>query len=141
MPKLRGKYDHDGVLLKQGQKLPYLSNLVVEVITINLEKAVACILWVDDIRIPPAGIAGCDIAHSYREVITLIENNSYDTIYLDHDLASFEADGKEKTGYDIVLHRVQRKMDGLLVPKNYYLLTANPVDYENMLAVINRYLV
>lgn len=99
------------------------------------------ILWVDDIRNPPADITGCDIARSYAEAIAYLGKNEYETIYLDHDLASFEADGREKTGYDLVLYIVQRKMDGLHVPKNYHLLTANPVGHENMQAVIDRYLV
>jgi len=98
------------------------------------------VLWVDDIRNPPQELAGCDVARNYHEAIAFLEKNAYETIYLDHDLASFEADGREKTGYDIVLYLVQRKMDGLPVPKDYHLLTANPVGYDNMLAVINRYL-
>ena len=98
------------------------------------------VLWVYDIRNPPAELMGCDIARSYFEAIELLEANSYGTIYLDHDLASFEADGREKTGYDIVLYLVQRKSDGLPVPKTYHLLTANPVGYDNMRAVISRYL-
>ncbi len=98
------------------------------------------ILWIDDIRNPPAELSGCDVARSYQAALQLLEKNIYSTIYLDHDLASFEADGREKTGYDIVLYLVQRKMDGLPVPKNYHLLTANPVGYDNMLAAINRYL-
>lgn len=99
------------------------------------------VLWVDDIRNPPQELEGCDVARTYHEALAFLEKTSYDTIYLDHDLASFEADGREKTGYDIVLYLVQRKTDGLSVPKQYHLLTANPVGFENMLAVINRYLV
>jgi hypothetical protein len=98
------------------------------------------ILWVDDIRNPPRDLVDCDVARTYHEALALLRANAYNAIYLDHDLASFDGDGRERTGYDLVLQIVQMKLDGLPVPKTYHLLTANPVGRENMAAVIARYL-
>jgi len=96
------------------------------------------ILWVDDIRIPPFTLQ-CDIARDFDTAINLLSNNNYDTIYLDHDLADFK-DGKERTGYSIVLWLVERKLNGFPVPLTYTFLTSNPVGRKNMTAVIERYL-
>lgn len=97
------------------------------------------ILWIDDIRVPQSDMQ-TDIARTYDEAIDLLSKNNYTTIYLDHDLADFK-DGKERTGYTIVLWLVQRKFDGLYVPQEYRFLTANPVGRKNMKNVINRYLI
>jgi len=95
---------------------------------------------VDDIRNPIDGFAG-DIARSYNQAIELLSTNEYQVIFLDHDLGDFSGEeGRERTGYDLVLWLVQRKMDGFPVPHEYEFLTANPIGKANMKSVIERYL-
>lgn len=99
------------------------------------------IIWIDDMRSPPANIEqNCDIARTYDEAIQMLSNHMYTDIYLDHDIASYDETGRERTGYDIVLFLVDRKMNNEYVPKNFHMLTANPVGRKNMEAVISRYL-
>jgi len=69
----------------------------------------------------------CDTARNYAQAMDLLATHPYDAAYLDHDLASFAATGDEKTGYDVLMQIVQMKMDGRPVPREFYLLTANPV--------------
>lgn len=101
------------------------------------------ILWVDDIREPehylPEGIV-VDIARTYIQAVKLLSEVNYDEIYLDHDLGDWQNLAGEKTGYDIVLWLVERKMDGQHVPSVYHYLTANPVGRERMKGTIERYL-
>lgn len=95
-------------------------------------------IWIDDIRNPPND--SYDIARNYQQAIDLLSANNYRHACFDHDLGDFTTDGKEKTGYDILLWLVQRKIDGFHVPATYKLLTANPVARPRMLGVIERYL-
>lgn len=96
-------------------------------------------IWIDDMRNPPPDMV-CDIARDYAQAVDLLARNIYDILYIDHDLASFDAEGREKTGYDVLMHIVQMKMDGRLVPREFHLLTANPVGAERMQGIIERYL-
>ena len=89
-------------------------------------------------RIPPDD--SYDIARTYDEAVKLLSTNQYTDIYLDHDIASFRPDGREMTGYDVVLFLVDRKHNNEYVPQNFHMLTANPVGRKNMEGVINRYL-
>jgi len=99
------------------------------------------IIWVDDIRSPPKSIEqNCDVARTYDEAIEMLSKHMYTDIYLDHDIASFDDAGRERTGYDIVLFLVDRKINNEYVPKNFHMLTSNPVGRNNMEAVISRYL-
>jgi hypothetical protein len=95
-------------------------------------------LWIDDIRTPD-NPDQYDIARTYDEAIDFLSKNKYNTIFLDHDLADFK-DGKERTGYTIVLWLAERAHNGLYVPHEYKFLTANPVGRRNMAAVIEKYL-
>lgn len=97
-------------------------------------------LWVDDVRELPAEYAGWDVARSYHQAIELLSSNEYDAISLDHDIASWDNEGIERTGYDITKWLTQRKFDGLPVPTTYYVHSANPVGADNMKHMINRYL-
>ena len=95
-------------------------------------------LWVDDIRNPPSD-KGYDVARTYDEAIALLMKCDYDVVFLDHDLGDFK-DGKERTGYDVLLWIIQQKQDGYTVPTQYILLTANPVGRSRMQGMIDRYL-
>lgn len=98
------------------------------------------ILWVDDIRNPPTGMQ-VDIARTYNDAIKLLTENQYDTIWLDHDLGDYTGpEGREMTGYDVVMWIVECKLNGAHVPLNYEYLTANPVGRKNMDSLIVRYL-
>ena len=96
-------------------------------------------LYVDDIRNPPQKWEDWDIARNYSHAIELLTNNYYESISLDHDIASYQ-NGVERTGYDIVKWLCERKVNGETVPDNYYIHTANPVGRSNMEQLINRYL-
>ncbi len=86
------------------------------------------IIWIDDLRSPPKSLEDkCDIARTYDEAIQMLSKHMYTDVYLDHDIASFDETGRERTGYDIVLFLVDRKMDKKYVPKNFHMLTSNPV--------------
>ena len=100
-------------------------------------------LYVDDIRTLPTKYNKdeWDIAKNYTQAIEMLTNNTYHTISLDHDIASFDKTGKEFTGYDIVKWLVQRHFDGEYVPCNYMVHSANPIGAERMLGTINRYLI
>lgn len=101
------------------------------------------ILWVDDVRMPPANIEkSCDIARTYDEAISMLSKHMYTDLYLDHDLADVENKNgrREMTGYDVLIWIVQRKFDGEYVPKNFHILTQNPVGRDKFVGVINRYL-
>ncbi len=105
-----------------------------------LNEVVKKILWVDDLRNPPAGLQ-CDIARTYYEAIDLLSKVDYDEIYLDHDLGDTGTGSQEKTGYSVCLWLAERKNEGGHVPDHYHILTANPVGRKNMEGVIRRYLV
>lgn len=106
-------------------------------------------VWLDDYRqMPPE----YDIhVKNYDEAVAVINQYGAEIqiMSFDHDLAdihygcTLEEDYKkmvEKTGYDILLWIVGRKMDGLPVPLEYRVHSANPVGAERMRAVIERYL-
>ncbi len=100
------------------------------------------IIWVDDMRNPPASIEkNCDIARTYDEAIHMLSTHMYTDMYLDHDLGDFTGPGgRERTGYDVLIWLVQRKHDHEHVPSNFHILTANPVGRQKFEGVINRYL-
>ena len=98
-------------------------------------------LYVDDVRALPSEMAGeWDIARSYHEAIALLTTNQYDELSLDHDIASWDDNGREMTGYDIALWLADRKFHGEYVPPKIYCHSANPVGVKNILGVIERYL-
>ena len=98
-------------------------------------------LYVDDIRDRPSWCVGEWVtARNYDEAIQLLTDNEYDELSLDHDIASFDVDGRERTGYDIALWLAERNHNGEYVPPKIYCHSANPVGVKNILGVIERYL-
>jgi hypothetical protein len=95
-------------------------------------------LWVDDLRLPPNNT--WDVAKTYQEAIDKLSSKLYYAVSLDHDLGDFSGE-RERTGYDILMWIVQRKMDGQPVPHSYNVHSANPVAQQRMNGVIQRYLV
>ncbi len=100
------------------------------------------ILWVDDLRHPPASIEqNCDIARTSDAAVSMLSKYQYTDIYLDHDLGDFSGPGgSERNGYHVVLFLADLKNDGKYVPLNFHILTDNPVGRRNIEGVINRYL-
>lgn len=98
-------------------------------------------LYIDDIREMPED----DKKHTWTlartawEALFKLDLIEYDVVSFDHDLGSFIGN-KEITGYDIVLWLANRKNDGLYVPPDIRIHSANPVGCENMQATIDRYL-
>lgn len=97
-------------------------------------------LYVDDIREVPPSCEGWDVARNHDEAIKLLSSNEYDRVSLDHDIASWNDDGREMTGYDIVLWLAERKHNGDYVPPKIYCHSANPPGKASIEAVITRYL-
>ena len=83
-------------------------------------------LWVDDIRIAPAGWSR---ACNYDEAIALITSNKIEAVSLDHDL------GEEKDGADILQFMCQNDK----VPDIVLFHTANPVGRAEMESMLEAY--
>lgn len=94
-------------------------------------------LWIDDIR--PSPDETWDIATTYNEAIDKLTKFKYRLVSFDHDLGDFQ-NGREMTGYDILLWIVEQKMNGRPVPQQYNIHSANPVGRDRMKGVIERYL-
>lgn len=95
-------------------------------------------LYVDDERTIPNG---WDYARNYNDAIEKLSNNKYDEVSLDHDIASYNENGREMTGYDIALWLAERKITETgYVPPVIKCHSANPAGRKNIESVINRYL-
>ena len=55
-------------------------------------------LLIDDTRNLPATLT----ARDYNTGIEALKTGGWDLLLLDHDLASFDDDGRERTGYDVM---------------------------------------
>lgn len=98
-------------------------------------------LWVDDVRLVPEHLCeqGWTQAVTFHEAILKLELMQFESVSLDHDLASFYGN-KEMTGYDIAMWLAERRQEGLFVPSFVYVHSANPVGHDRIQAVIDRYL-
>jgi len=94
-------------------------------------------LYVDDIRNIPDD--EWDVARTYDQAIYMLGMNNYDVVSLDHDLGDFRKDGREMTGYDVLMYLVERKENNLHVPATIYVHTANPPARIKMISTIQRY--
>ncbi len=97
-------------------------------------------LWVDDERPMTDEMIenGWCKAPTFHEAVLKLELIEFQVVSLDHDIASFYGN-KEMTGYDILMWLAQRKMDGLYVPPEIRIHTANPVGRVNMEAILKQY--
>lgn len=100
------------------------------------------LLFVDDVRPLPVYIPkeGTYIARTYDQAIEMLTAHQFEEVSLDHDIASFDETGRERTGYDIALWLAERKQNGKYVPPVVRCHSANPVGRANIEAVIKRYL-
>lgn len=70
-------------------------------------------LYVDDERdCPPAW----ELARSYEVAMNLLSHFAYDEISLDHDIASYDSEGNEMTGYTILCYLEQQAHLGNYIP-------------------------
>lgn len=90
-------------------------------------------LLIDDVRT----IGDPDlIARNYWSGVTCLATfPQWELLLLDHDLASFDAKGKEKTGYDIMCWLEEHTE---YLPKKIELVTSNPVGRKKMQLVIDQ---
>jgi hypothetical protein len=76
------------------------------------------------------------LVRNFNEGIRQLQiNGPWDLLLLDHDLASFDSDGREKTGYDVMCF-LEENMH--LAPKKIECVSANPVGRSRIVAMIVR---
>lgn len=85
---------------------------------------------IDDVRT----IRGAEIARNYREGIECLRKDSWDVLYIDHDLGDFQ-NGREYTGYDILCWLEEHPK---YVPKKIIVITANPSARVKMDLVLEK---
>ena len=95
-------------------------------------------VWLDDVRPAPQGWTW---AKTYDEATALLDNDDVQSLSLDHDIACFRADGREMTGYDVLMFVVERNVNGGKAPEEISIHSANPVGRARMQGVIDRYLI
>jgi len=78
------------------------------------------------------------IARDYWEGMKqLLDNGPWDLLYLDHDLQSYDEDGKEFTGYDVMCEIEKMHHNGdHRVPKEIICVSANPSGKDRIEATI-----
>ena len=81
------------------------------------------------------GVQVTDVARTFGEGINAIKAGGIDTLLLDHDLACFDEDGNELTGYKIMLFLEEHPE---YLPKRILLVTSNPVGRAKMQTVIDK---
>ena len=90
------------------------------------------ILLIDDVRNLEADV----IARNYNEGIKQLKfNGGWDLLMLDHDLASFDINNKETTGYDIMCWLEENNE---FLPKKIICVSANPVGRDRINVVIDK---
>ena len=76
-----------------------------------------------------------DVARTFAEGINALKAGNVDTLLLDHDLASFDEEGNELTGYKIMIFLEEHPE---YLPKRILLVTSNPVGRAKMQTVIDK---
>lgn len=76
-----------------------------------------------------------DVARTFDEGIEALKRGNVDTLLLDHDLACYDSDGNEMTGYKVMLFLEEHPE---YLPKRILLVTSNPVGRAKMQTVIDK---
>lgn len=76
-----------------------------------------------------------DVARTFSEGVNALKEGNIDTLLLDHDLACFDEEGNELTGYKVMLFLEEHPE---YLPKRILLVTSNPVGRGKMQVVIDR---
>jgi hypothetical protein len=88
------------------------------------------VLAIDDLR---DMIQASVVARNYDEGIRQLQTNGpWDVLLLDHDLASFDETGKEKTGYDVMCWLEENTQ---YLPAKIECVSANPVGRARIISV------
>ena len=74
-------------------------------------------------------------ARTFWDGLSALQEEKWELLLLDHDLASFDADGKEFTGYDILCYLEENPQ---YLPDKILLVTSNPSGRERMQKLIYR---
>jgi len=99
------------------------------------------ILLIDDLRTNEFieanyGAKVTHVARTFSEGINALKfEGPFDLLLLDHDLASFDEEGNELTGYKVMLFLEENTH---LLPKEIVLVTSNPVGRAKMKTVIDK---
>lgn len=81
------------------------------------------------------GVSVTDVARTFAEGINALKVGDIDTLLLDHDLACFDEEGNELTGYKIMLFLEEHPE---YLPRKIVLVTSNPVGRAKMQTVIDK---
>jgi hypothetical protein len=74
------------------------------------------------------------VARSYSEGIAALRDlGPWDTLLLDYDLASYDQDGRERTGFDVLVFLEEHPDKRPSIVK---LVTSNPVGRKRMMALL-----
>ncbi|NJO48166.1 MAG: hypothetical protein HC840_00460 [Leptolyngbyaceae cyanobacterium RM2_2_4] len=76
-----------------------------------------------------------DVARTFAEGINALKQGGVDTLLLDHDLACFDEEGNELTGYKIMTFLEEHPE---YLPNKILLVTSNPVGRAKMQSVIDK---
>ena len=80
------------------------------------------------------GVTVSSVAKNYQEGVDQLTNHGpWDVLLLDHDLGSFDENGKELTGSSIMQFLQQNKQ---LLPKTVVFVTSNPAGLKHMEAIL-----
>ena len=86
-------------------------------------------VWLDDRREPPPGWVW---VKTPAETITLLEACEVEELSLDHDLGLFGEDGREETGYDVLLWIEEQVVLHGFRPPTLAVHSANSAALERM---------
>lgn len=97
-------------------------------------------LLIDDQRTPEFiealyGVKPEIVARTFADGINAIKTGNIDCLFLDHDLGCYDEDGKELTGYTVMLFLEEHPE---YLPKEIVVVSANPVGRQKMRDVIQQ---
>lgn len=95
-------------------------------------------IYLDDERTPKT--SGWHIIRSYAEFVKTIKLHGMPVeISFDHDIASYDTDGKEQTGLDAARFIVDYCMDNNLPCPDFNIHSANPIGAENIKSLLEHF--
>ncbi len=98
------------------------------------------VLLIDDMRTPEFietkyGLEVTTLAKTFAGGINMLKADKWDVLLLDHDLASWDDEGTELTGYKVMLFLEENPE---YLPGKIILVTSNPVGRAKMQTVIDK---
>jgi hypothetical protein len=75
------------------------------------------------------------ICRSFHGGMEALKEGNWDCLYLDHDLHSYDADGRERTGTDVMNFLEQNPQ---FLPKRIICVSANPVGRKRIETIIQK---